>query len=91
MNIGYNATRVAIINFSATIKVEAYLNTYFDKSTLLAAILNIPQFAQFTYTGEALQSCLNMYSETNGMRPSADGVTKLIIVLTDGKQFQNRE
>ena len=84
LNIGYNATRVAIINFSITIKVEAYLNTYFDKSTLLAAILNIRQFAQSTYTGEALQNCLDMYTEANGMRPSADGVTKLIIVLTDG-------
>jgi hypothetical protein len=50
----------------------------------LAAILNIRQFAQSTYTGEALQNCLDMYTEANGMRPSADGVTKLIIVLTDG-------
>ncbi len=50
----------------------------------MAAILNIRQFAESAYTGEALQNCLKMYNETNGMRPSADGVTKLIIVLTDG-------
>ena len=84
LDIGYNETRIAIINFSSMIKIEAYFNTYFDKTSLLRAIPNIYQFAQSTSTGEALIKCLDIYDESNGMRPSADGVTKLIIVLTDG-------
>jgi len=84
LDIGYNETRVAIINFSSMIQVEAYLNSYFDKANLLRAIQNIYQFGEFTNTGEALERCLDIYDETNGMRPSADGVIKLIIVLTDG-------
>ena len=60
------------------------MKTYFDKTTLLKAILNIYQFAQSTNTGEALEKCLDIYTEINGMRPSADGVTKLVLVLTDG-------
>ena len=43
LEIGYNASRVAIINYSTSIKIEFYLKTYFDKTTLLKAILNIYQ------------------------------------------------
>ena len=85
LNIGVNATRVAIINFSTSIKVEAYFNTFYNKTQLLNYILNIIQFAQSTNTGEALEKCLDIFDIANGMRPSADGVSKLIIVLTDGQ------
>ena len=84
LNIGANQTRVGIINYAAQIELVTYLNSISDKATLLAKINSIVQIGSVTYTGEALTKCKDIYSTQNGMRDSSEGVSKLIVVLTDG-------
>ena len=87
--IGENESRVSVINFSDKIEVVTYLDTFFDKIKLLDAISGIRQIGSSTHTGEALEECLNVYSYEKGMRNTSEGVSRVILVLTDGASNGN--
>jgi putative chitinase len=89
LNISENSSRVAIINFSYTLSVVTYLNSTFDQNQLLNTITSIPQFADTTYTGEALEKCFDIFSVAQGMRPESQGIPKVLILLTDGQSNGN--
>jgi putative chitinase len=89
LHIGEHKTRVAIINYSTTIKIEAYLNSTFDKSELLRKIQRLEQISSNTYTGEALFMCLEVYKAENGMRGMSEGVSKVVLLITDGASNGN--
>ena len=89
LEIGENKTRVAIINYSTTIKLEAYLNSTFSKNELLLKIQSLQHIASSTYTGEALTKCNEIYTIANGMRETNAGVSKVIVVVTDGASNGN--
>lgn len=85
VKVSDNGTHVAIINYSYDIQVVANLTTYTTTEALLAAVDQIPQLASVTYTGEALQQCQSIYTMENGMRDPSYGVSKVIVLLTDGQ------
>ena len=85
LDIGATQTRVGIINYATSIELVTYLNSIYNKAQLLNKIDSIVQIDTSTYTGEALTKCKDIYSTQNGMRDSSEGVSKLIVVLTDGE------
>lgn len=84
-NIGPDKSQVSLINFSLEVHVVTYLNTTHSKQNLINIISGIGHMRQNTYTGEALNKALEIYTPGRGMRDSSLGVGKIIIVLTDGR------
>ena len=86
LDIGEDATRVAIINYSKESEIILQLNSIFDKTNLLEKILNLEhQNGAGTNTQLALQQANEIiFQEKNGMRPISKGIPKVVVVITDG-------
>eukprot|EP00118_Oscarella_pearsei_P005401 m.24837 g.24837 ORF g.24837 m.24837 type:complete len:387 (+) comp28686_c0_seq1:68-1228(+) len=80
-------TRLALVDFSSTVKVivdfETFARDYKDVDEIEPLIRSLPYFGQATATGLALQTVKDqILTEAAGMRPFSK---KTILVLTDGK------
>ncbi|RNA41441.1 chitinase [Brachionus plicatilis] len=84
IEIGENKSRVGIINFSSSVATVTRLDSTFSKTNLLNSVDSIVKFSRSTYTGEALQAAKALYNTENGARDPAKGVSKVILVVTDG-------
>ncbi|KAM9308137.1 collagen alpha-6(VI) chain-like [Gastrophryne carolinensis] len=81
--IGPEAVRIGLIQFSSETKEEFQLNRYKNKKELRDAIMKMQQMGQGTLTGAALQDTLPYFSSARGGRP---GSTKqYLIIITDGE------
>ncbi|XP_047125173.1 collagen alpha-6(VI) chain isoform X3 [Hydra vulgaris] len=82
--ISPNGSRVGVITFSFHAQLSIKLNSFSDLSSFNAAVDNIPLMGLTTRIDRALRLAQNeMFTLENGGRI---GVTKLIILLTDGSQ-----
>ncbi|XP_078353361.1 uncharacterized protein LOC144638092 isoform X2 [Oculina patagonica] len=81
-NFGPNGMQMAVISYSTDANLDIKLNQYSNKMQFINAVRSIRQFKGWTYTDKALNVAKNeLFQTRNGARP---GVTKILVVLTDG-------
>ncbi|NWI26211.1 MATN3 protein, partial [Sula dactylatra] len=86
LDIGERTTRVAVMNYASTVKVEFPLRTYFDKASMKEAISHIEPLSAGTMTGLAIQTAMDeVFTEEMGTRPATFNIPKVVIVVTDGR------
>ncbi|OWF49646.1 Collagen alpha-5(VI) chain [Mizuhopecten yessoensis] len=89
-DIGVDATRVGLITFANTSKIEFNLNSYTSLHDMKKAISNVEWRSGQRYTAEAIQTLYcKMFTPEQGAR--GDDVPKIGIVLTDGTSRQPKK
>ncbi|XP_038656081.1 matrilin-3-like isoform X3 [Scyliorhinus canicula] len=86
LDVGPDSTRVAIINYASSVKVEFMLKTYNNKRDMKQAVSQIEPLSTGTMTGLAIESAMNTaFKETAGARAQELGISKVAIIVTDGR------
>nr|XP_020464264.1 matrilin-3 isoform X3 [Monopterus albus] len=86
LEIGADATRVGLVNYASTVKIEFLLKTYFDKSALKQALARVEPLASGTMTGLAVKSAMEKaFTVEAGARASTMNIAKVAIIVTDGR------
>ncbi|XP_063758446.1 matrilin-3a isoform X2 [Eleginops maclovinus] len=86
LDVGSEATRVAVVNYASTVKIEFVLKNYFNKPDMKKAITRIEPLAAGTMTGLAIKTAMNeAFTEESGARPRSRKITKVAIIVTDGR------
>ncbi|NWI01831.1 MATN3 protein, partial [Tichodroma muraria] len=86
LDVGERTTRVAVMNYASTVKVEFPLRTYFDKASMKEAVSRIEPLSAGTMTGLAIQTAMDeVFTEEMGTRPATFNIPKVAIVVTDGR------
>lgn len=81
--IGKNNIQIGVTTFSEKVHHQFYMNSYFEKNELLAAIRRIPYSQGGTYTELALKWVREKaFTSQSGDRENAGNI---LIVMTDGK------
>lgn len=82
LDVGFDATRVAVIQFSDDPKVEFLLNAYSSKDEVLSAVRRLrPKLGQRVNVGAALEYVLkNIFTRPSGSRIE-EGVPQFLILL----------
>ncbi|XP_053920124.1 matrilin-3 isoform X2 [Cuculus canorus] len=86
LDVGERTTRVAVMNYASTVKVEFPLRTYFDKASMKEAVSHIEPLSAGTMTGLAIQTAMDeVFTEEMGTRPATFNIPKVVIIVTDGR------
>ncbi|XP_007893179.1 cartilage matrix protein [Callorhinchus milii] len=86
LDIGQNATRVGVVNYASTVKNEFPLKAHFTKASLLRAVSQIQPLSTGTMTGLAIHFAANVaFSGIQGARTRSSEVSKIAIIVTDGR------
>ncbi|XP_051941707.1 matrilin-3-like isoform X3 [Hippocampus zosterae] len=86
LEIGSDATRVGLVNYASTVKIEFYLNTYFDKQALKHALARVEPLSSGTMTGVAIKAAMEKaFIAEAGARRSSMNIAKVAIIVTDGR------
>uniref|UniRef100_A0A3Q2XLG2 Matrilin 3a n=1 Tax=Hippocampus comes TaxID=109280 RepID=A0A3Q2XLG2_HIPCM len=84
--VGSDATRVAVVNYASTVKIEFLLKDHFNKPDMKKAISRIEPLAAGTMTGMAIKTAVNeAFTEESGARPHSRNIAKVAIIVTDGR------
>lgn len=85
-DIGPEKTRVAVVQYAEKNILEFPLNEYTTNESLKSAIGQIKYVAGLTRTGAAIQFATDeVFNERNGARPVSNSVSRVAIVITDGR------
>uniref|UniRef100_A0A3Q1FAI0 Matrilin 3a n=1 Tax=Acanthochromis polyacanthus TaxID=80966 RepID=A0A3Q1FAI0_9TELE len=86
LDVGSDATRVAVVNYASTVRMEFLLKDHFNKPDLKKAISHIEPLAAGTMTGLAIKTAVNeAFTEQSGARPRSRNISKVAIIVTDGR------
>ncbi|MEQ2190401.1 Matrilin-3 [Xenoophorus captivus] len=86
LDVGSDATRVAVVNYASTVKIEFLLKNHFNKLDLKKAIARIDPLATGTMTGLAIKTAMKeAFNEQSGARPRSRNISKVAIIVTDGR------
>uniref|UniRef100_A0A665WAR5 Matrilin 3a n=1 Tax=Echeneis naucrates TaxID=173247 RepID=A0A665WAR5_ECHNA len=86
LDVGSEATRVAVVNYASTVKIEFFLKDHFNKPDMKKAISRIEPLAAGTMTGLAIKTAVNeAFTEQSGARPRSRKISKVAIIVTDGR------
>ncbi|XP_030260328.1 matrilin-3a isoform X1 [Sparus aurata] len=86
LDVGTDATRVAVVNYASTVKIEFLLKDHFNKPDMKKAITRIEPLAAGTMTGLAIKTAVNeAFTEQSGARPRSRNISKVAIIVTDGR------
>ncbi|XP_068194370.1 matrilin-2-like isoform X2 [Antennarius striatus] len=86
LEIGSDSTRVGLVNYASTVKVEFLLKKYFDKSALKQALARVEPLASGTMTGMAIKAAMeNVFIMEAGARTTSTNIAKVAIIVTDGR------
>ena len=87
---GENGTRFGLSTFSSGYSAEFHMYNYKNQLGYSSAITRVCYSAGSTQLGFALGRVLtDQFSEERGLRPKADGLPRILVVLTDGKSYDN--
>ena len=87
---GENGTRFGLSTFSSSYSTKFHLNSYTNQLSYSSAITRVGYSGGGTQLGFALGRVLtDQFSERRGLRPKADGLPRILVVLTDGKSGDN--
>uniref|UniRef100_A0AAV2JG06 ribonuclease H n=1 Tax=Knipowitschia caucasica TaxID=637954 RepID=A0AAV2JG06_KNICA len=85
MEIGSDSTRVGLVNYASTVKIEFLLKTYSDKTALKTALSRVEPLASGTMTGKAIKTTMDQaFTAEAGARMSSKDIAKIAIIVTDG-------
>ncbi|CAJ1077007.1 matrilin-3a isoform X1 [Xyrichtys novacula] len=86
LDVGGDATRVAVVNYASTVKIEFLLKDHANKVDMKKAISRIDPLAAGTMTGLAIKTAMNeAFTEQSGARPRSRNISKVAIIVTDGR------
>lgn len=86
LDIGAADTRVAVVNYASTVKIEFQLNTYSDRQALKRAVARIAPLSTGTMSGLAIQTAMEeAFTVEAGARGPASNIPKVAIIVTDGR------
>ncbi|KAK1795605.1 hypothetical protein P4O66_001100 [Electrophorus voltai] len=86
LDIGPDATHVAVVNYASTVKIEFFLKDHFRKENMKQAISLIEPLAAGTMTGLAIKKAMEeTFTEQSGARPKSKSISKVAIIVTDGR------
>ncbi|XP_072911554.1 uncharacterized protein [Hemitrygon akajei] len=86
LDIGPDQTRVAVINYASTVKMEFTLNTYTNKRDIKHAISQIEPLSTGTMTGLAIEGAMQKaFVDIAGARPKDLGISRVAVIVTDGR------
>ncbi|XP_063006630.1 matrilin-3, partial [Melospiza melodia melodia] len=86
LDVGERTTRVAVVNYASTVRVEFPLRTHFDRASLKEAVSRIAPLSAGTMTGLAIRTAMEeVFTEEMGARPAAFSIPRVVIVVTDGR------
>ncbi|XP_056150120.1 matrilin-3a [Lampris incognitus] len=86
LDVGPDATRVAVVNYASTVKIEFLLKDHLNKPDMKQAISRIEPLAAGTMTGLAIKTAMNKaFTEQSGARPRSTKISKVAIIVTDGR------
>lgn len=89
-NIGKDNTRVAFIQYSDQIRHEFDLNQFSDRPSLVQGIDDVRYLTGLTRTGAAIEHMVKEeFTERRGARPLSDSVSRIGVVITDGRSQDN--
>ncbi|XP_077409548.1 matrilin-3a [Vanacampus margaritifer] len=84
--VGPDASRVAVVNYASTVKIEFLLKDHFNKPDMKKAISRIEPLAAGTMTGLAIKTAVDQaFTEESGARPPSRNIAKVAIIVTDGR------
>nr|XP_040043961.1 cartilage matrix protein isoform X1 [Gasterosteus aculeatus aculeatus] len=90
LNVGPNATRVGVVNYASRVKNEVSLKTHRTKAGLIKAVTKIEPLSTGTMTGLSIQFAMNVaFSESEGARVKSPDISKVAIIVTDGRPQDN--
>ncbi|XP_063040801.1 cartilage matrix protein isoform X1 [Engraulis encrasicolus] len=90
LDVGPDTTRVGVINYASRVKNEISLKAHKAKAGLTKAVGKIEPLSTGTMTGLAIQFALNVaFSEAEGARVKSKDVSKVAIIVTDGRPQDN--
>ncbi|TNN45209.1 Matrilin-3 [Liparis tanakae] len=86
LDVGSDATRVAVVNYASTVKIEFLLKSHYNKPDMKKAISRIEPLAAGTMTGLAIKTAVNeAFTEQSGARLRSRKISKVAIIVTDGR------
>ncbi|XP_055362084.1 matrilin-3a [Betta splendens] len=86
LDVGADGTRVAVVNYASTVKIEFLLKDHAGKPSMKKAISRIEPLAAGTMTGLAIKTAMNeAFTEASGARPRSRNISKVAIIVTDGR------
>uniref|UniRef100_A0A670YPU1 VWFA domain-containing protein n=1 Tax=Pseudonaja textilis TaxID=8673 RepID=A0A670YPU1_PSETE len=86
LDIGPNATRVGVIQYSSQVQNIFSLKSFFTRAEMEKAINSIVPLAQGTMTGLAIQYAMNVaFTVQNGARPLHRKIPRVAVIVTDGR------
>ncbi|KAM3675815.1 LOW QUALITY PROTEIN: matrilin-3 [Ammospiza maritima maritima] len=86
LDVGERTTRVAVVSYASTVRVEFPLRTHFDRASLKEAVSRIAPLSAGTMTGLAIQTAMEeVFTEEMGARPATFSIPRVVIVVTDGR------
>ncbi|XP_039527970.1 matrilin-3b isoform X1 [Pimephales promelas] len=86
LDIGSDATRVALVNYASTVNIEFLLKKHFSKAEVKQAFSRIDPLSTGTMTGLAIKTTMEqVFTETAGARPLKKNIGKVAIIVTDGR------
>uniref|UniRef100_A0A8C5IDQ3 Matrilin-3 n=1 Tax=Junco hyemalis TaxID=40217 RepID=A0A8C5IDQ3_JUNHY len=86
LDVGERTTRVAVVNYASTVRVEFPLRTHFDRASLKEAVSRIAPLSAGTMTGLAIRTAMEeVFTEEMGARPATFSIPRVVIVVTDGR------
>ncbi|XP_026642151.1 collagen alpha-3(VI) chain isoform X2 [Microtus ochrogaster] len=88
LEIGHDLVQVSVAQYADTVKPEFYLNTYSTKRDAIASVRKMrPLEGSALYTGSALDFVRNNLFTSSAGHRAAEGVPKLLVLVTGGKSF----
>nr|XP_006121967.1 matrilin-4 [Pelodiscus sinensis] len=86
LEVGPNATRVGVIQYSSQVQNVFSLKTFFKRADMEKAINSIVPLAQGTMTGLAIQYAMNVaFTVQEGARPLHKKIPRVAVIVTDGR------
>nr|XP_027810076.1 matrilin-4 isoform X2 [Marmota flaviventris] len=86
LDVGLNATRVGVIQYSSQVQSVFPLGAFSSREDMERAIRALVPLAQGTMTGLAIQYAMNVaFSEAEGARPPKERVPRVAVIVTDGR------
>uniref|UniRef100_A0A8B9XF66 Matrilin 4 n=1 Tax=Bos mutus grunniens TaxID=30521 RepID=A0A8B9XF66_BOSMU len=86
LDVGPNATRVGVIQYSSQVQSVFPLRAFSRREDMERAIRALVPLAQGTMTGLAIQYAMNVaFSVAEGARPPEAHVPRVAVIVTDGR------
>ncbi|CAG06181.1 unnamed protein product, partial [Tetraodon nigroviridis] len=86
LEVGLDSTRVGLVNYASTVRMEFPLKAHFSKPALKGALARVEPLASGTMTGLAIRTAVEKaFAAEAGARLNSTKVARVAVVVTDGR------